>query len=117
MKIRMLLAPIEQTVYTDLTLPPTALGVMTSYLRQEGHRVRQYDLDTDLLDLYEAGGLAKEDLRFIYTKADVLNYLDVPGSAGVDLRTRRAVRLLPAVRQGAVRRRRRRVGRRPVHGR
>ena len=63
MRIGMLLAPSEQTVYTGLTLPPNTLGVMTSYLRQEGHRVRQYDLDTDLLDLYEAGALAKEDLR------------------------------------------------------
>jgi radical SAM superfamily enzyme YgiQ (UPF0313 family) len=75
-KIGMFLAPSEQTMYTGLTLPPNTLGVMTSYLRQEGHQVRQYDLDTDLLDLYEGGGLDKEDLRFIYTKTDVLNYLD-----------------------------------------
>jgi len=35
MKVGMFLAPFEQTLYSEISLPPHTLGVMTSYLRSK----------------------------------------------------------------------------------
>ena len=75
MRMAILLSPSEQTLHTGLSLPPGTLAVMTSYQRQAGHHVDQYDLDTDLLRAWDGGRLARADLEFLYDKARVLGYL------------------------------------------
>ncbi len=73
----MLMAPSEEVMYSDVvSAPPHTLGVMTSYTRGLGHDVRQYDLNTDLYDYYSDGSLTKEDMKVIFDKDAVLDYLN-----------------------------------------
>jgi len=76
MKIGMFLAPSEQVLYTGISQVPHTLGVMTAYLRGKGNMVHQYDLNTDLLDYYSDHTLTKDDIKIIFDKDAVINYIN-----------------------------------------
>ena len=77
MKVALLMTPNEEVLYMGvLSILPTTLGLITSYLRGKGHDVRQYDLNTDLHDYYSNGSLTREDMKVFLDKEAVFNYLN-----------------------------------------
>jgi hypothetical protein len=84
MRMAILLSPSEHVLHTGLSLPPGTLAVMTAGQRSAGHRVDQYDLDTDLLTAWEDEVLGRADLEFLYDKARVLGYLAGAPDAQID---------------------------------